>query len=41
MSSKKKPPLPRMSIIGKKPEIFCLDLFSKTRKNCDKYNKGN
>lgn len=37
MSSKKKTPLPSMSIIGKRPEIYCLDLC-KTRKKCDKFN---
>lgn len=41
MSSKKKPPLPSMSIIGKRPEIYCLDLFGKTRKKCDNFNNRN
>lgn len=41
MSSKKKPPLPNMSIVGRRPEIYCLDLFGKTRKKCDKFNRNN
>lgn len=39
MSSKKKPPLPSMSIIGMRPEIYCLDFFGKTRKKCDEFNR--
>lgn len=39
MSSKKKPPLPSMSIIGKRPEVYCLDFFGITRKKCNKFNK--
>lgn len=37
MSSIKKPPLPHISIIGKRPEIFCLDF--KSQKKCDEFNK--
>ena len=37
MSSIEKPPLPHISIIGKRPEIFCLDFIS--QKKCDKFNK--
>ena len=40
MFSKKKPPLPNMSIIGKRPEIYRLDLFGKNHKKCDEYNKA-
>ncbi len=40
MFSKKKPPLPSMCIIGKRPEIYCLDLFGKNRKKCDEFNKA-
>lgn len=29
-----------MSIIDKRPEIYCLDLFGKTRKKCDEFNKN-
>lgn len=38
MLSKKKPPLPTMSIIGKHPEIYCLDLFGRTCKKCEEFN---
>mgnify|MGYP004524205857 CR=1 FL=1 len=39
MFSNKKPPLPKYSIIGQKPEIYCLDFFGIARKKCKKFNK--
>ena len=41
MYSKKKSPLPSMSITGRRPEIYCLDLFGKTRKKYDEFNNRN
>ena len=38
MSSNEKPPLPKISFISKKPELFCLDF--KTKKKCDEFNKA-
>lgn len=37
---KEKPPLPSMSIIGMRPEIYCLDFFGKTRKECNEFNNN-
>lgn len=34
-----RPLLPKANIIGKEPDIYCLDFFGKTRKKCDEYNK--
>lgn len=38
MSSVKKPPLPSGSIIGKRPDFYCLD-WKRTQKSCDEFER--
>lgn len=37
MFSKKKPPLPKCSIISKRPELFCLN-YKQVLKECEEFN---
>ena len=42
MSSNQKPPFPqfpKISIVGVRPEIYCLDFFGITRRRCEKRNR--
>lgn len=38
MSSVKKPPLPSGSIIGKRPDLYCLN-WKQTQKKCEEFER--
>ena len=38
MSSVEKPPLPSGSIIGMRPDLYCLD-WKRTQKSCDEFER--